>query len=1229
MTEKNLWQRMLLIGVIVVLALILLVRYDSDAGGFRVNLNPGLDIAGGVSMIFEIQEEEGENNPRLAEDMKTLLQKRVDPGNVYNLTWRVLGRNRIEIQMPLPPKENADLKKAYTETERELYDGNIELSELEQALRLADDQRTAAFQTLSGGDAHQLELLGGASDAWDAYQAVLQEQTTPVAESQPASDATPLQIRIRDASEAYSDAVDALMDTNLPPQRFTHVRDQKEDSTQRKEGAEELAKEFPALAGKIEAALTAYDAWRGKAVYLEGPADLRRLLRGAGVLEFRILAEADPQNAARYARYREALQTRGTLPEPGATERWFKIDNPMNFFSLDSLAQFQELTPAGIETRYGMIADRRDDSWYILSRARPEDGLLHDRMGTAAKWKLKGARQDRDEQGRRCVTFTLDAVGGSLFRELTGNNINKQLCIFIDDIAYSSANILTAIGASGQITGDFSAEKLNYLIQTMQAGVLPARLKDTPLSERTIGSSLGEQNLQAALFAGIAGIIAVAAGMIIYYSFSGAIADVALLLNVVMVLAAMAMLGARMTLAGVAGVILTIGMTVDANVLIFERMREEKERGASLRMIIKNGYDKAFSTIIDANITTLLICVIIYKVGSEEIKGFGLTLGWGIVTSLFTALFVTRTLFILLIKYKVIKTIGMLRIIGVPKIDWYAKRKIFVPISGLLMLIGLGLLIDRGSDTLDVEFLGGVNADVELIKNAGREYSDPVIKDLLSDVGQKLAEDGRKLTNATVEPLANRAGAFRVRAGDLAATRLEALITESLRDQEIVVRDGVSIAPDGQGVIAVAEENVTAEQLTQAVHALGTDNGVPLFGREISQANVGLIIASDDPEDRDRFWSITTTATNKQLVQYALVQAFGGDLVIQPRVSYVFRGDENGDPFPITGRRLDHTIAPPLPEDFSIEVTDFVGGAAMIFDEMDPPQTTGDLQQRFEAMRLQPDFQDLVPYRKVQVFGIDPTGAQREGQPLYSGVVLVVVDPVLRYEDSEATWLSEVARKEYQLATAALDNEQALRSVTQFKPQIASQSQTRASIALILSWAMIIAYLWIRFGRPMYGVAGVAALVHDVLIALAFVGISGWIGGANHPIGNALLIHDFKIDMTIVAAFLTIIGYSINDTIVIFDRIRETRGRLGHVTPEIINSSINQCLSRTVLTSATTLLVLLTMYIFGGESIRGFNYCMIIGVLTGTYSSIAIAAPLLMVHAGERKTAGRARVATT
>jgi SecD/SecF fusion protein len=1238
MWEKTLPQRFILIGVVLLIAIWLITPPSEKLRG-------GLDIEGGVAMIFEIQEEPGENNPHLAEDMKRLLQKRVDPKGVFDLKWRALGRNRLEVQMPLPPEENKKLKADFIAAREALLATNIRRGELEAALMMTGEQRAARLAQLAAGSAEREGLLREAAVAYDQYtqanrayedaQAAGARQTgqasqpaggpeeqPPAAETQPATQPATqpslndLRLARRDALETMEDTVDAVLRTNFDDRRFQEVLDMDPGSPRRKSSLKDLREQYPNLVGQIDSVLEKYAAWRARRAFLEGPADLQRLLRGAGVLEWRILAEPSPDNVTKYDHYREQLHERGPRPAEGDDLQWFPIENPMAFLDLDSPAELRDYDPRSARL---WVVDKRDDQWYVLAKRGADNGLLAGR-GTGPRWRLKRAYVTH-QQGRPAVGFELDPVGGAMFAKLTGQNIDKQLCIFVDDVAYSSANIKSRISTSGVITGDFSREKINYLIQTLQAGSLPARLKDTPLSERVIGSSLGHANLHKAFVSGVAGVIAVALIMLVYYLVCGAIANAALLMNIILVLAAMAMLGARFTLPGIAGVILTVGMTVDANVLIFERMREEKERGSSLRMVIKNGYDKAFSTIIDANITTLLICVIIYYVGSEEIKGFGLTLGWGIVCSLFTALFVTRTVFTLLIKYGLIKDVKMLHLSGVPKVDWYAKRWVFWTISVALVVIGGALLVDRGwRNTLDVEFLGGVSVEVALKPEAAPNYDDVRITKLLTQVGDGISADGKRLAEATITAVPGDPTAFRVEVPGIPAPRLAAMITEPLEAANLLQRGGVDAASYPNAVILRGSGQATPEALQRAIRDLaGTgEYSVALAGGNIAHANVGMVTETGSPEERGRYWNITTTETNKALVQYAVVQAFDDNLEIQPRITYVFHGD-GSEPYPITNRRLEATI-PGLPKGAGGDVTDYLGGAALYFDQLSPPQTLQALRDRLRSMRLQPDYQDL-PWRDFKVFGAKQAGVKREvvggtetDVPLYSGIVIAVADPAIMYEEDHDLWLTELAEPELSLARATFDKEQTLRKVTQFKPQIAAQSTTRASVALVLSWAMIIAYLWIRFGRPTYGLAGVTALIHDVCIALAFVGISGWLGGTRHPIGNALLISDFKIDMTIVAAFLTIIGYSINDTIVVFDRIRETRGRLGVVSPKIINQSINQTLSRTLLTSVTTFVVLLVMYIFGGSSIRGFNYCMMIGVITGTYSSIAVASPLLLVR---------------
>jgi SecD/SecF fusion protein len=195
--------------------------------------------------------------------------------------------------------------------------------------------------------------------------------------------------------------------------------------------------------------------------------------------------------------------------------------------------------------------------------------------------------------------------------------------------------------------------------------------------------------------------------------------------------------------------------------------------------------------------------------------------------------------------------------------------------------------------------------------------------------------------------------------------------------------------------------------------------------------------------------------------------------------------------------------------------------------------------------------------------------------------------------------------------------ESSLPRVTQIDPSLGNQAKVRGLLAIILSFVAIIVYVWVRFGGSRYGFAGVIALVHDSIIATGAVIVATYI--YNTPFGQALGIGDFKINLDTVAALLTIIGFSINDTIVIFDRIRENRGRTGILTPQLINDSINQCFSRTVLTTFTAFTVVVIMYALGGTGLRGFNYCMIVGFVAGTYSTIAIAAPIVLLHGKAQK----------
>ena len=294
------------------------------------------------------------------------------------------------------------------------------------------------------------------------------------------------------------------------------------------------------------------------------------------------------------------------------------------------------------------------------------------------------------------------------------------------------------------------------------------------------------------------------------------------------------------------------------------------------------------------------------------------------------------------------------------------------------------------------------------------------------------------------------------------------------------------------------------------------------------------------------------------------------------------------------------------------DVTDYLGGVAIILDDMDPPPTLDELKTRIERMRLQPGF-DTLGYRPSSVIGLNlDTSHQTDSAARYRSAVVVTMDGVTNYVDAPDTFNAPdgLAATEWKLVHAAARRDTSLESVSNFSSQVSRTMQQQAIVALVLSLLAVVIYIWIRFGSLRYGLAAIAALVHDVLIALGAVALAGYIDDT--ALGGALMLNDFKINLALVAAVLTIVGYSLNDTIIVFDRIRENRGRLTRVNTKIINDSVNQTISRTVMTSGTTLLAVSTLYVLGGEGVHGFAFSMLVGVLAGTYSSIVIASPILL-----------------
>ncbi len=1171
-------------------------------------LKPGIDLAGGHSLLYEIDTSDLDDAqiPGIADKIITQLRKRVDPNNQRNLVWRKVGRTRIEIQMPSTTGKAKMLQQEFDSALAVLMDMNLSKGEAQAAIEMDAEPREAAFTRLlsnvSGQTALRDQRLGLLQEAAAKYDAYREDQTP-------------------EALQAFEFAMTQLMNTNLSEQR---LRDVLALEANRSDQLTRIEVDNPAYAANLSDLVTKYDAWSANRGLLEDPEDLKRLLRGAGVLEFRIVAQKDTSNPTllasrtprlrqRIAEYVEQLEERGPRYRQGKSYQWFKLEDPADFVGADS--------PEDIDTLIGSrpeVIRRYAEDYYILAYDEPDFTMLKSDEEADSRWKLVKAYGGRDfSTGRQVVYFNLDPRGGDVFGRLTGNNLQRPLGIFLDDVCMSAPNIADRITQRGIISGNFSTQDVAFLTNTLEAGSLPARLKEPPLSERSIGSSLGETNLQKGLRAAIIGLIVVAAFMLVYYLVAGVVANVALALNTLLVLSAMAALEATFTLPGIAAFILTVGMAVDANVLIFERIREELRRGGSLKLAVKNGYDKALSTIVDANITTLITCVILYYAGSEEVKGFAIVLGLGVAISMFTALWVTRWIFGALIQSGLVKSLLMARIVGVPDIKWMAMRRMLWPISLVVVLGGAGLFgfehVTTPENVYDIEFLGGTAVTVELKSNV--EMGDDALRKRIVGEDQDNASGWLRyaadtLPSAKIAPGASP-GTFRLSSTDFTAQQLDMMVMSKLSDD--IEGGGRGIRHSGPNSIDVSMKSAgyTAEEFKEGVARCAAY----LKGAADRLASARVQI---DKESMHTF-DINTIESNKEVLRQAIVQVMQDELKIQMPINFRMRTDEaraRQGFYPITSPE-DHRGSLRLKDiiggDGLVEVDRYRGGVALVFDDLEPPESMAELTNRLETARLLPEFEQYE-YRDFEIVPLDivsgdaalPAADQR-----LKSFCLLVADEQLTYEEDVALWESELAKPEMAKATAALGSKKTLQRVQQFAEQIAADQTVRAIMAILLALITIVVYIAIRFGDVNFGLAAIVALVHDVSISLGAVAASYYVAGVLGA-NNFLLINDFKIDLPMIGALLTIVGYSLNDTIVVFDRIRENRGKMKDVNERIINQSINQTLSRTLLTSITTLLAVVVMYVFGGSGIHGFSFAMIVGVLVGTYSSVAVATPLVL-----------------
>ncbi|WP_176084049.1 protein translocase subunit SecDF [Martelella sp. HB161492] len=585
----------------------------------------------------------------------------------------------------------------------------------------------------------------------------------------------------------------------------------------------------------------------------------------------------------------------------------------------------------------------------VYSQDQPPVPYLIEKRALISGEDLVDAKASFNQQTNEpIVNFRFNSRGAQRFGQATQQNVGKPFAIVLDDQVVSAPVIREPIlGGSGQISGNFTVQGANDLAVLLRAGALPATL--TVVEERTVGPSLGADSIREGVMASVIGAVLVVLFMIAFYGFFGLIANIALVFNIVLLIAVLSLIGSTLTLPGIAGIVLTIGMAVDSNVLIYERIREERKQGRSLVQAIDTGFSRAFGTIIDANVTTLIAAAILFYLGSGPVRGFAVTLAIGIITTVFSAFYLTR---------------------------W---------------MVATWVRVKRPKEL----------------------------------------------------PKGIRTGIF-----------------DGIRFSFMKIRYFTLVS------------------------------------------SIVLVVAS--------------------LVGFGTV---GMNLGI-----------------------------------------DFTGGSIIEVQSKDGPANISDIRTKLNGLNL--------GQIEAQGFGSDS-------------------DVLIRVQAQEGGAAAEQAA--ITSIRGALENDYDFRRVEVVGPVVSDELSRSALLGVVASLVAILIYIWFRF-EWQFAVGAIIATAHDVFLTIGIFVLTG-----------------VEFNLTSIAAVLTIVGYSLNDTVVVYDRVRENLRKYQKMPlPELLDLSINTTLSRTILTSFTTLLALAALYVFGGEVIRSFTFAMLFGVVIGTYSSIYIAAPVLI-----------------